>query len=454
MYKLFWNEELETKPWKEVLEWQSNKIAHFVSALPSRSNFYREHLSKNNTRELKTYEHLSDLPFTTKQDIRDAQAVLTPTEPFGRNQSVNQEEIIQSVCSSGTTGSPMYYALTRNDLDVWIDGIANTFYTTGIRADDMIAHLVSLPMVAGGLSYADGFREIGATLCWLGGFPKERILREIGRLHITAMLATTSFGIHLAEEMQSGCSDKDEINIKKYLSGGEPGLAQPKIRQKIEEGLGVNHIREMMGLGDVMSAMWGECEMQDGMHFNAQRYVAIELIDPDTCEILPMKEGAVGEVIYTTFDREATPLLRYRSRDHMQLIGTDCACGRTSPRFQCIGRTDDMIIYKGMNVFPTAIKEFVMKQFGELIEPQLRIWKDHTHQVRFETPIPVEIEASSKIASSNYPELANNISNMIRQHMQVRTDVTILPPASLPRSSYKTQLVYVREPGSKKNRQS
>jgi benzoylacetate-CoA ligase len=206
----------------------------------------------------------------------------------------------------------------------------------------------------------------------------------------------------------------------------------------------------MMGLGDVMSAMWGECEMQNGMHFNAQRYVAIELIDPETCEVLPMNEGAVGEVVYTTFEREATPLLRYRSRDHMQLIGNGCACGRTSPKFQCIGRTDDMIIYKGMNIFPTAIREFVMKQFGGQVEPQLRIWKDHAHQVKFDTPIPLEIEASSKIVSSSYPELANDISNKIRQHMQVRTDVKILPPASFPRSSYKTPLVYVREPGSKK----
>lgn len=448
MYQPFWNEELETKPWKEVQEWQTDKIARFVSLLPPASGFYREHLSKSKTINIKTFKHLSDLPFTTKQDIRDAQSVLTPTEPFGRNQAVTQEKIIQSVCSSGTTGSPMYYALTRKDLDVWDDGIANTFYTAGIRPDDMVAHLVSLPMVAGGLSYADGLRRLGATLCWLGGFPKERMLREMGHLQVSAMLATTSFGIYLAEEMRSGCADVSEIKLKKYLSGGEPGLAQPKTRQKIEEGLGTKHIREMMGLGDVMSAMWSECEMQDGMHFNAQRYVAIELIDPKTCESLPMKDGAIGEVVYTTFEREATPLLRYRSRDHMQLMGNDCACGRTSPKFQCIGRTDDMIIYKGMNIFPTAISDFVTKQFGGYIEPRLRIWKEHVNQVKFDYPIPLEIEALSETDSNTYPQLAEDITNSIRQHLQVRADVTILPPKSFPQNTYKTPLVYVRGSGS------
>ncbi len=356
MNKPFWNQELETASWKDVLHWQSDKISTFVSELPARSSFYQKHLSDHTHKTLKTFEHLSELPFTTKQDIKHSQSELTLAEPFGLNQATTQKKIIQGVSSSGTTGSPMYYALTKKDLAVWTDGIANTFYTGGIRPDDIIAHLVGLPMVAGGLPYADGLRKIGATLCWLGGFPKERILQAMAQLNTTAMLATTSFGTYLAEEMLSGRSDIPEIKLKKFLSGGEPGLSQVEVRKTIEQGLKIKHIREIMGLGDVMSAMWSECEMQDGMHFNAQKYVAIELIDPDTCETLAMEDGAVGEIVYTTFEREATPLLRYRSQDHMQLIGNDCACGRTSPKFRCIGRTDDMIIYKGMNVFPAAIR--------------------------------------------------------------------------------------------------
>ncbi len=445
MYKHYWNEELETKPWNEVQDWQSTKISEFVSALSSRSKFYHKHLSNIETKEVKTFKHLSDLPFTSKQDIKGTQSELTLAEPFGLNQAATQEEVIQGVCSSGTTGSPMYYALTRKDWEVWSDGIANTFYTAGIRPDDIIAHLVGLPMVAGGLPYADGFRKIGATLCWLGGFPKERILREMDHLNVTSMLSTTSFGTYLAEELLSGCSGTPEIKLKKFLSGGEPGLAQPEIRQKIEQGLKTKHIREIMGLGDVMSAMWSECEMQDGMHFNAQRYVAIELIDPDTGGILQMDDGAIGEVVYTTFEREATPMLRYRSQDHMQLMSNDCACGRTSPKFRCVGRTDDMIIYKGMNVFPTAIREFVATNFNENIEPKLRIRKDHASQVKFDDPIPLEFEAKSKLPGNNYSGLANDISNMIRQHLQVRTTVKILSPGSFPRSDYKTPIFYVHE---------
>ena len=140
--------------------------------------------------------------------------------------------------------------------------------------------------------------------------------------------------------------------------------------------------------------MWGECEAQDGMHFNGQRYVVIELIDPESGEALPWREGASGEIVYTAFRREATPLLRYRSRDHAQVVGVACRCGRTSPRIRCIGRTDDMLIYKGMNVFPTALRDLIATRFAGSVEPMLRIWKDTKEQVRFDDPIAVDVEAA------------------------------------------------------------
>ena len=181
------------------------------------------------------------------------------------------------------------------------------------------------------------------------------------------------------------------------IGGGEPGLGQPELRRRIVDGLALTHLRETMGLGDVIPSMWGECEVEDGMHFNAQRYVMLELIDPETGQALPWREGATGEIVYTAFARDATPVVRYRSRDHAAVVAMGCACGRTSPRIRCIGRTDDMLIYKGMNVFPTAIRDLVVARFAGRIEPMLRLWKARRDQVRFDEPIEVDVEASAAL---------------------------------------------------------
>jgi len=199
-----------------------------------------------------------------------------------------------------------------------------------------------------------------------------------------------------------------------------------------------------MGLGDVISAMWGECEEHDGMHFNAQKHVAVELIDPQTGATVPWEAGATGELVYTTFARDATPLVRYRSRDHALVIGTDCRCGRTSPRIRCIGRTDDMLIYKGMNVFPTAIRDLITQRFAEDVGPMVRIWKERADQVRFDDPIAVDVEASPRLDASAYAGLATAIAQAVRAQLQVRIEAKVLEPGSLPRSAYKNSLLAVR----------
>jgi phenylacetate-CoA ligase/benzoylacetate-CoA ligase len=222
-------------------------------------------------------------------------------------------------------------------------------------------------------------------------------------------------------------------------------LNQPEIRDRISRGLGITHLREAMGLGDVISGMWAECDQQDGMHFNAQKYVAVELIDPATGEVLPWRESATGEIVYTAFDRDATPMVRYRSRDHALVVGVNCACGRTSPRIRCIGRTDDMLIYKGMNVFPTALRDLITAQFAGRVEPMLRIWKERKDQVRFDDPIEIDIEASLGVPANEFDGLRIAIEAEVRNQLQVRVRVTLLQPGALPKSAYKNSLLAVRE---------
>lgn len=443
----YWNPELETLPWPEVQRWQAEQIARAVPGIRARSDMYRA-LYRDLPADLR-FDGLADLaqlPFTLKDHVREAQDAATDQAPLGANQAVPLTQLVQTLSSSGTTGRPLYYGLTQHDNAVFADAIANTWFTAGLREDDVVAHLVGLPMVAGGLPYADGFRRIGATLCWLGGFPTDRILREMRRLRCTALLATTSFGLYLAEQWDAvGRETGVPSRLGKVLCGGEPGLNQPQIRQRITRGLGIDHLREVMGLGDIISGMWAECEAHDGMHFNAQKHVAIELIDPASGAVLPWREGATGEIVYTAFDREATPMLRYRSRDHALVLGVDCACGRTSPRIRCIGRTDDMLIYKGMNVFPTALRDLITSRFAGQVEPRLRVWKESKDQVRFDDPIDIDVEASPGMDPDQAAGLAQAIEAEVRSQLQVRVRASVLAPGALPQSAYKNALLAVRE---------
>ena len=444
----YWNSELETLPWPEVERWQAERVTAMLPALRQRSRLYaRLHAGVAADLAVRAAADLAALPFTLKDDLRVAQLAASEAEPLGENQAAARGDLVQAISSSGTTGRPLYYGLTAGDVEVFSDAIANVWFTAGIRRDDVVAHLVGLPMVAGGLPYADGFRRVGATLCWLGGFPTERILHEMRRLRVTALLATTSFALHLADQWdEAGRETGIASCLRKVIGGGEPGMAQPELRRRIVAGLGLTHLRETMGLGDVIPSMWGECEVEDGMHFNAQRYVMLELIDPASGEALPWREGGTGEIVYTTFARDATPVVRYRSRDHAEVVAMRCACGRTSPRIRCIGRTDDMLIYKGMNVFPTAIRDLVVERFAGRIEPLLRLWKTSREQVRFDEPIAVEVEASAALDDAQRAALAREIEAAVRSQLQVRVAVTVLERGGLPRSVYKTAIVAVREP--------
>lgn len=442
----YWNEELETLPWPQVERWQASQLAASLARIRGTSRLYaRLHAGLPEAPPLATLSDLQVLPYTYKDDLRAAQEAADDAAPFGDNQAVPRDRIVQAVASSGTTGRPLYYAMTQADADACADAIANVWFTAGLRPGDIVAHLVGLPMVAGGLPYADGFRRLGATLCWLGGFPTERILREMRHLRVTAMLSTTSFALHLSEQWAAaGRETGKPSHLHTVLGGGEPGMQQPEVRSRIASGLALQRVRDSMGLGDVMPSMWSECEAEDGMHFNAQRYVAVELINPDSGDRIDWKEGATGELVYTSFAREAMPVVRYRSRDHAQVVAMRCACGRTSPRMRCIGRTDDMLIYKGMNLFPSALRDLVGTQFAGRAAPLLRIWKERAEQVRFDDPIPVEIETETPLDAQAAHILAREIEDLTRARLQVRVAVTLVAPGALPRSMYKQSLVAVR----------
>jgi phenylacetate-coenzyme A ligase PaaK-like adenylate-forming protein len=340
----YWDRDFETRPWAWIEAWQAQQVATMVETLPQRSELYRDRLDAAGQRvglrgywvgrgRLPTLDMLEQVPFTTKAQLRLAQEGAPSGRPLGLQQAVPQQYIVQVVASAGTTGPPVFYGLTRRDHELWTDAIANTLWTAGVRPDDVVAHLGGVPVQGDGWAYADGLRRLGATVAWLGGGPPEQVLGRLSHLQATALVTTTPTALLLGEELGAGGA-----GIRSVLVGGVPGLDESGLRRGIAERWGAAHVRDTMGLADAMAAMWSECEDGNGMHFNAAKYVVVELVDPASGARLPWSGGVRGEAVYTTFDRDATPVLRFRSADLVEVTATRCACGRTSPRVRCLGR--------------------------------------------------------------------------------------------------------------------
>lgn len=449
---LHWNDALDRMPWAELQSAQSERLGAALASIATRSAFYREKLAAHKQEIARAPEGarasalLAHLPFTTKDELRRAHEQRTPQETLGQNQAAATTEIVQLVSSSGTSGRPVYYGLSARDVERWADGVSNMFHTAGIRKDDVVAHLTSLPMVAGGLSFADGLRGVGASLAWMGGYNPERVLGSLSDIGATCLSATTSLLLYITENCERLAGRKPhELGVSKLLGGGEPGLGDPHVREQLAAAWGPIDVREIMGLSDVMAGLWAECEAHAGMHFTGAGQVYIELIDA-AGENVEWSDGAVGEVAYTALARDATPLIRFRSGDHVVVEGIGCPCGRGTPRIRCLGRIDDMLIYKGMNVFPSAIRDVAMRAGAGEVTTNMRVWREHAQHVRFDEPIPIEVEAAKAIAGDAARDVEQRIASEVRKQLQVRVAVTLLGPGSIPRTADKASLLHTAPP--------
>ncbi|VBB47589.1 Coenzyme F390 synthetase [uncultured Desulfatiglans sp.] len=437
----YWNQRFETMPWADVHQYWLEKFNLLLDYVKSNSPFYRKHLAE--TKAVASFDDLTAVPVMTKSEIREAQLAGDADNPLGTIQVARTEDIVQVISSSGTTGRPVYYGITRKDLESWRESLAAFTYTANIRKSDVAAHVVGTPIFAGGEPYFEGMRHIGATVVWAGGLATERLFETLRNLHCTAILGTTSFDLYLAENCRKYLGvDAKDLGVRKILGGGEPGLGEEPIRDRIKELWGADSVREIMGLADIMPGMWAECEEEKGMHFTAQPHVMVELTDPETGKHLPWEPGVCGEPVYTTITREATPIIRYASHDFIRVEALECSCGRTSPRMRCIGRVDDMLIYKAMNVFPSAIRDVVVTSFKDVLTGYLQVVKDSAAQVRFDKPIPVDIEVLPSVEDK--ARLKKDIENKVREILVVKIEANLVPPETIQRTVYKTPLVRVR----------
>jgi phenylacetate-CoA ligase len=247
---------------------------------------------------------------------------------------------------------------------------------------------------------------------------------------------TPSYAAYLVEVAAERGVDLRRSSIERVLVAGEPGGGEPAFRARLEEGWGAK-VTEAMGIGDIGVSLWGECEEQEGMHLGARGFVHAELIDPDAGAALELRDGATGELVLTHLRHRAAPLLRFRTRDHVEVWTSTCACGRTGPRVRCIGRTDDMLIVRGVNVFPSAVRE-VVSAFGPEVTGHILV-KPTAPGVKQEPPLPVSVELARGARASS--ELAEAIRQRLRNVLVVQAHVELVPWGTLRRSEYKSTLV-------------
>jgi phenylacetate-CoA ligase len=398
-----------------------------LAYLLERSAFYRDKLGTGDAAALGGLDQIADLPLTEKSELR---ATVTRDNPFGAHLCAHRSEIVRIYSTSGTTGTPSYIPLTAGDLDNWITGSARSYAASGIAPGERIVSSYNAgPFVAGAALAA--FDRIGLCHIPVGTGNTDRLLKAIELLEPEAVVTTPSYAAYLAER-----ADLRGSSVTRVLVAGEPGGGEPAFRTTLEEGWGAR-VTEAMGIGDIGVSLWGECEQQDGMHLGAHGFVHPELIDPASGEALPMDDGATGELVLTHLRHRAAPLLRFRTRDHVLVKTSPCPCGRAGPRIRCIGRTDDMLIVRGVNVFPSAVRE-VVNEFSPRVSGHILV-RPVQPGVKQEPPLPVSVE----LGPDAHPDaaLAESIRERLRNVLVVQTQVELVPWGTLQRSEYKAKLV-------------
>jgi phenylacetate-CoA ligase len=416
--------EVETRPWGEQLALDDESYGAQIAYLLERSPFYREKLGSSVSDRL---ADIAQLPLTAKEELR---ATVTPESPFGAHFCSEPSELVRIYSTSGTTGAPSYVPLTAGDLDNWVTASARSYAASGIAAGQRIVSTYNAgPFVAGAALGA--FERLGLTHIPVGTGNTDRLVRAIEQLRPQAVVLTPSYAAHLAESF-----DLRGSSVERVLVAGEPGGGEPAFRAQLEDGWGAK-VTEAMGIGDIGVSLWGECEEQDGMHLGARGLVHAELIDPETGAALELEDGAEGELVLTHLQQRAAPLLRFRTRDHVEVRTTPCRCGRTGPRIRCLGRTDDMLIVRGVNVFPSAVRD-VVSGFAPEVSGHVLV-RPQSAGVKQEPPLPVSVE----LARDATPDtaLADAIRERLRSVLVIQTRVELVPWGSLARSEYKSKLV-------------
>lgn len=418
-------DEGEAIPRHEMEKLQLERLRAGVDRLAKTVPFYKNKLSEAGVTadSIRSLEDLERLPFTTKGDLRD-------NYPYGLV-AVPMKDIIRVHASSGTTGKPTVVAYTRNDVNLWSDLMARTLAAAGVTQEDIVHNAYGYGLFTGGLGFHYGAERLGATVIPVSGGNTKRQLMLMKDLGSTALCCTPSYSLLISEVAEEESIDIKTLPLRVGLFGAEPW--SESMREEIESRLGIVALN-VYGLSEVIGpGVSIECTEKGGMHIFEDHFIP-EIIDPDTGRRLP--DGEVGELVFSCVTKEALPLIRYRTRDRTRLIREKCACGRTTARMErVLGRTDDMIIVRGVNVFPSQI-ETVLLQLGE-VEPHYQIVVDRSVDYMDELDVLVEGPAEVIGNQERSIQIEKRLCHEVQSALGIVCKVKLVGPREIARSEGK-----------------
>ncbi|MBP3243879.1 MAG: phenylacetate--CoA ligase [Bacteroidaceae bacterium] len=418
---MIWNKAKETMSRDEMHDLQGKRLVKLVKYVYTNVKFYREKMQALGIEpgDIHGIEDIVKLPFTTKQDLRD-------NYPYGL-QAAPASEIVRVHASSGTTGNPTIVGYTQKDIEIWAECVSRCLGAAGMSKEDTFSVSYGYGLFTGGLGLHYGVENIGAAVVPTSTGNTEKHLRLMRDLKITGTAATPSYMLYLAETMEKMGIKKEDLSLKAALCGAEPWTEN--MRQEIQNKLGLKMFN-IYGLSEVLGpGVSYECECQNGSHICEDHFFP-EIIDPDTLEPLPY--GQQGELVFTTLTKEGMPVLRYRTRDISSLMIDECPCGRKNIKMGSImGRSDDMLIIRGINVFPSQV-ESVILSLPEF-EPRYMIIVDRVNNL---DTIQVQVEVRKEFYSTDtVKELAlkKKLAAKLQSVIAIKADIKIMAPGSIER---------------------
>lgn len=437
-----WAPEYEAMPEDALRNLQTDLVHKQLRYVADRSGFYREKWAEAefNPATFGSLEDLRAAPFTEKDELRRDQF---EHGGLGSYACAATRGVIRVHSSSGTTGQPSFIGITRADAQQWTESLSRVFWCVGVRPDDTFIHGAGLSFFVGGLPVKDAIENIGATFVPIGTGASERLVLASDALGGTVLFCTPSYAQYLAEFVRDRFGrEPASLGFRRIILGAEPGGGVPAIRERIMADYDCLAL-EAYGNSDVVAAFAANCHHARGNHIVSPDFAFLELIDPDTAEPVPWEDGARGELVSTNLGRECCPLVRFRTRDHVTVSTGPCDCGRTGPRIVCVGRTDDMLIVAGVNVWPSAIND-VVGTFRPRTTGAMRILLD-AEGPAVPPPLTLRVEVSGPVDDD---DLVSDLTTAVRDRLQVPAAVELVGDNTLARFEMKASYIERRTPAT------
>lgn len=417
-------------------EIETPKIIKQIEYIFANSPFYQQKFTRSGITMADAMRNFTDIPFTYKNEVLEDQLT---NPPYGSNLCVGQEQIQRIHRTSGTTMRPLLLPLTKKDIEAITDSGRRAFVAAGLTPEDTVFHCLNFCMWAGGVTDHLCLEATGASVIPYGVGNSRNLIETMITIRPTAIHCTPSYLAKLEDIITHDFNmTPRDLGLKKGFFGGESGLQNPVFRKSIEDKWGFVAMNANYGLSDVLSIFGAECQYRDGLHFTGGGNIFPELIDPDTGISIPIRTRNKGELVLTNLNKQAMPWLRYKTGDLIEIVSHEkCLCGRTSFRFNVIGRSDDMLVIKGINIFPSTV-ENIIGQYRDVLNMEYQIIAEDVEPLEYCT---LKAEYRQTVSKDMQNKIQQALDKKIREKLFISMTVELVPEGTLPRTEGKSRRV-------------